>query len=55
MMANLVISGEQKGAIMSTKIAKVNEEVLPHGNQNYRYIKNNNFVETVMHVSLFFC
>lgn len=45
MMANLVIRSEQKAAI-ATKIAKVNEEVLPHLNQNYQYILN--FIEIVM-------
>lgn len=44
-MANLVIRSEQKAAI-ATKIAKVNEEVLPHLNQNYQYILN--FIEIVM-------
>ena len=52
MMANLVIRSEQKAAI-ATKIAKVNEEVLPHLNQNYQYILN--FIEIVMCVIMFFC
>lgn len=38
-MANLVIRSEQKAAI-ATKIAKVNEEVLPYVNQNHQYILN---------------
>ena len=50
-MANLVIRSEQKAAI-ATKIAKVNEEVLPHLNQNYEYILN--FIEIVMCVIMFY-
>ena len=45
MMANLVVRSEQKAAI-ATKIAKVNEEVLPHVNQNYQYVLN--VIEIVM-------
>ena len=50
MMANLVIKSEQKAAI-ATKIAKVNEEVLPHVNQNYQYVLN--FIEIVMCVIIY--
>lgn len=53
-MANLVIRSEQKAEI-ATKIAKVNEEVLPHLNQKYYYQYILNFIEIVMCVIMFFC